>query len=253
LTHVFESYCKQIKMLKEKVKDMLIASTSDIVDYVSLIDLLCRLSVSFIHFQSEIEEQLQHIFYAQPTLLDTSDSDLYTVALVFQVFRQRGYKMPKLLSKNFKDNDGKFKEALTGDPKGTLSLYNVCYVGMHGEDILDEALAFTLAHLASMAGRSSHLLKKQIMNALRWPYHRCMPQGRHFNFVKKESCNKTLLQFAKIDFNRLQLVYQHEQSELTRWFKELNTTSQLPYARQRVGETQVWSCEMYFEPQCTYG
>ncbi|GAV73508.1 Terpene_synth domain-containing protein/Terpene_synth_C domain-containing protein [Cephalotus follicularis] len=251
----FESYGKQIEMLKERVKNMLIASTSDVVHHVSLIDLLCRLGVSY-HFQSEIEEQLQHIFDAQPNLLDTSDYELYTVALVFRVFRQHGYKMTCGVFEKFKDNSGKFKEALTADPKGMLSLYEASYLGMHGEDILDEALAFTLAHLESLAGISSPLLRKQISNARLWPYHRCTPriaakQGISF-YEEDESHNETVLQFAKIDFNRVQLLYQHELSQLTRWYKELNAEAQFPYARHRIVEVHVWSCGMYIEPQYTY-
>ncbi|GAV92603.1 LOW QUALITY PROTEIN: Terpene_synth domain-containing protein/Terpene_synth_C domain-containing protein, partial [Cephalotus follicularis] len=251
----FESYGKQIEMFKERVKDMLIARTGDVVDKVSLIDLLCRLGLSY-HFQSDIEEHLQRIFCAHPNLLDTSDYDLYTDALVFRVFRQHGYKMPDVFKK-FIDNDGKFKEALTGDPKGMLSLYEASYLGMHGEDILDEALAFTLAHLESLASRSNPLLKKQIMNALQWPYHRCTPRiAARQNislYEEDESRNETLLQFAKIDFNRVQLLHQHELSQLTRWYKDLNVGTLFPYTRHRIVETHVWASAMYFEPQYSYG
>lgn len=87
-----ESCEKQIKELKEKVKEMLSASASDAVKKIRLIDSICRLGLSY-HFESEIEQQLSHTFEVQPNLVDEKDCDLHTVALLFRVFRQHGYKM----------------------------------------------------------------------------------------------------------------------------------------------------------------
>ena len=39
----------------------------------------------------------------------------------------------------FKDGKGHFKESLKTDVSGMLSLYEATHLGVHGEDILDEA------------------------------------------------------------------------------------------------------------------
>ncbi|KAJ4724628.1 Casbene synthase [Melia azedarach] len=87
-------YDKQFEELKEQVKEMLstASSTEAPVKEVILINSLCRLGVSH-HFETEIEERLHHIFETRPDLAAENDYDLYTVALIFRIFRQHGFKM----------------------------------------------------------------------------------------------------------------------------------------------------------------
>jgi hypothetical protein len=80
-------------VLKENVKDMLMASKKDTVEHIEFINLLCRLGVSY-HFDDEIENSLKEIFDDLPHLLEKHDFDLYTLSLLFRVLRQHGFKMP---------------------------------------------------------------------------------------------------------------------------------------------------------------
>lgn len=113
-----------------------------------------------------------------------------------------------------KDGNGKFKETLTGDAIGMLSLYEATYVRTHGESILDEALAFTIAHLESVATSLSPTIAKQVMHALKQPLHKGIPrvEARHYISVYEEdpSKNELLLRFSKIDFNLLQMMHKQE-------------------------------------------
>jgi hypothetical protein len=72
---------------------MLMASKKDPVEHIEFINLLCRLGVSY-HFDKEIENSLKEIFADLPNLLEKHDFDLYTLSLLFRVFRQHGFKMP---------------------------------------------------------------------------------------------------------------------------------------------------------------
>lgn len=94
LTQEYESCTRRVEMLKEKVKEMLMIDASDPINInsIELINLLCRLGLSY-HFESEIEQQLTHMFNHLPQLFDDNDYDLYTTALFFQVLRQHGFKM----------------------------------------------------------------------------------------------------------------------------------------------------------------
>ncbi|XP_037492074.1 probable terpene synthase 6 [Jatropha curcas] len=72
---------------------MLKQSTGELIENIEFINLLYRLGISY-HFEAEIEEQLNHIFIALPNIIHDNNYDLYTSALLFQVLRQHGYKMP---------------------------------------------------------------------------------------------------------------------------------------------------------------
>ncbi|XVF83186.1 hypothetical protein PTKIN_Ptkin16aG0113800 [Pterospermum kingtungense] len=247
----FESYCKQVEESKDLVKDMLMASTRDPLEKVYMINSLSRQGVSY-HFENEIEKQLSHLFITFPKVLDDNNCDLITVAISFQVFRFNGYKMPCGVFSKFQDDEGRFKEALIGDIKGMISLYEASHFRMHGELILDEALAFTTKHLGSLANQSSPHLREHIENALLRPYHHSMQRleaRQYISFYEKdESRNDVLLKLAKCDFNRVQLLLQQELSALASWYKELNLKSKFPYARHRVVEGFFYALGVYFEP-----
>ncbi|KAJ4724609.1 Terpene synthase [Melia azedarach] len=245
-----ESCVKQVEELKEVVKEMLIAATDDPAENVLLIDTLCRLGVSY-QFETEIEQQLIHIFESYANLPDNHDYDLYTIALLFRVLRQHGFKMPCDVFNKFKDENGKFKESLICDVKGMLSLYQATHLSMHGEDILDEALAFTTGHLPSLATNSSPHLAKHICEALEQPFYTGIPRLETLKFIpfyeQDESRNETLLKFSKLDFNKMQILYQQELRLVTSWWNDLNLISEYPYSRDRVVELYFWCVAEYFE------
>ncbi|XP_031280828.1 probable terpene synthase 6 [Pistacia vera] len=228
-----ESNDKLAEELKQQVKEMLMASTSDPLEKVSLINSIRRLGVSY-HFETEIEEQLTQIFEAQPNLGDDNDYDLYTIALLFRVFRQYGFKISCAVFNKLKNSDGMFKESLTNDVRGMLSLYEATHLILHGEEILEEALVFTTSHLKSFAKKSSPHLAKHIMNALDLPLHQGIPRleaRQYISFYEEdhEFRNETLLMFAK-------------------WWKDCDLASKYPYSRDRIVDIYFLSIADYFEP-----
>ncbi|KAK2639900.1 hypothetical protein Ddye_027695 [Dipteronia dyeriana] len=247
-----QTYGRQIEELKDEVKEMLVVAANDPVETINLINLLCRLGVSY-HFQAEIELQLKYLFESQHNLGGDNDYDLYTISVLFRVLRQYGYKMSCNNFNKFKDSDGKFNKILTNDIKRILSLYEASHLRLHGEEILEEALAFSKAHLIkSLADEKSNHLAKQIINALELPLQKSIPRLEALKFIsfyeQGESRSDTLLLFAKLDFNRLQLLHQQELSLLSSWWKDLDLPSKLPYVRDRVIEAYFWAVMIYFEP-----
>ncbi|KAG6738343.1 hypothetical protein POTOM_057956 [Populus tomentosa] len=260
----FESYSRQVEELKENVKDMLMASTKDPVEHIEFINLLCRLGVSY-HFDDEIENSLKEIFDDLPNLLEKHDFDLYTLSLLFRVLRQHGFKMPcecvvcfyeSAVFDKFKDTNGEFKKTIINDVKGILSLYEASFLSVYGEQVLDDALVFTKANLESLAMQSSPRLGDHIRNALTRPFHKGVPRieaRKYISFYEEdESRNDTLLKFAKIDFNRVQLIHRKELSILSRWWNDLNFAEEFPYARDRIVEVYVWANGIHFEPQYAF-
>ncbi|KAE8677366.1 putative Peroxidase superfamily protein [Hibiscus syriacus] len=214
-----KSSSKQVEALKEKVKGML-KDCIDQVEKIMLINDLCRLGLSY-HFEDEIQELLSYHFHSMSKLIDDEDLDLHTVATIFQVFRLHGYPMHHDVFNKFTDDEGEFKEELASDVKGLIRLYEASQFRINGEKILDEALVFTTKHLQSSLAKQS----------------------------TDESPNETLLNFAKLDFNRVQCLYQQELGTLSSWSKEMNIASRLPYARNRMVEIFFWAVGFYFEPR----
>ncbi|KAI9377282.1 hypothetical protein POPTR_019G045300v4, partial [Populus trichocarpa] len=235
----FERYTRQVDVLKENVKDMLMASKKDTVEHIEFINLLCRLGVSY-HFDDEIENSLKEIFDDLPHLLEKHDFDLYTLSLLFRVLRQHGFKMPCVVFDKFKDTNGEFKKTIINDVKGILSLYEASFLSVHGEQILDDALVFTKANLASSAMQSSPRVPR-------------IEARKYISFYEEdESRMDTLLKFAKIDFNRVQLLHRQELSILSRWWNDLNFSEEFPYARDRIVEIYFWANAIHFEPQYAF-
>ena len=124
------------------------------------------------------------------------------------------------LFNNFKDGDGKFKKSLSSDVRGMLSLYEAAHFRVHGEDVLDEALAFTTTHLIQSAARdSSNPLAEQVVHALNQPILKGLPRleaRQYFPIYQSDgSHNKALLKLAKLDFNLLQKLHQKELSDIS--------------------------------------
>ena len=84
----------QIKMLKEGVREMLLHPTKILVGKMHLIDSIQRLGVSY-HFEHEIDDMLQHIHdsYVENGRITIADDDLHTLALMFRLLRQHGYRI----------------------------------------------------------------------------------------------------------------------------------------------------------------
>ncbi|KAJ4705688.1 Terpene synthase [Melia azedarach] len=131
------------KALKEEVRRKITATVIDKCTQKSLlqlIDAVQRLAVAY-HFEKEIEDALVKIFEKN---IDDGDDDLYTVSLRFRLLRQQGLMISCDIFNKFKDEEGKFfKESLKKDVEGIRSLYEAAHLSIRGEEILDEALAFT--------------------------------------------------------------------------------------------------------------
>ncbi|RVW37312.1 (-)-germacrene D synthase [Vitis vinifera] len=233
-----DDHLKQhVQQLKEEVRKMLMAADDDSAQKLLLIDAIQRLGVAY-HFESEIDEVLKHMFDSSVV---SAEEDVYTASLRFRLFN------------NFKDNEGNFKESLSSDVRGMLSLYEATHLRVHGEDILDEALAFTTTHLQSAAKYSSNPLAEQVVHALKQPIRKGLPrlEARHYFSVYQadDSHHKALLKLAKLDFNLLQKLHQKELSDISAWWTDLDFAHKLPFARDRVVECYFWILGVYFDPQ----
>ncbi|KAG6747119.1 hypothetical protein POTOM_049499 [Populus tomentosa] len=209
---------QEIEKLREQFKRELLAAASNSSQQLDLIDAIQRLGVAY-HFETEIEEALHHIYNNR---IDMEDDDLYNTALGFRLLRQHGYNVSCDIFNKFKDDKGYFKQS--NDARGILGLYEAAHLAVHGEDILDEALAFTTIHLKSMASSPNCPLTAKVSHALKQPIRRGVPRlesRRYISIYQDEpSCNKTLLRLAKLNFNLVQDLHKEELAEITSEIEE---------------------------------
>ena len=121
----------------------------------------------------------------------------------------------------FKDgNHQTFKKSLQSDVSGLLSLYEATHLRVHGEEILEEALAFTTTHLESIKHNLSPPLSNLVSHSLNQPLRTGVArvEARHYLSIYQDcdSHNETLLTLAKLDFNLVQQLHQKELCEITR-------------------------------------
>ncbi|KAG2276677.1 hypothetical protein Bca52824_059232 [Brassica carinata] len=183
------------------------------------------------------------------------EDDLYTVSVIFYVFRTYGYNIssgvPPL--NMLLGDHGEFKECLTRDAKGILSLYEAAHMGTTTDYILDEALTFTLNNLESLSCTCKPNLSRLIQNSLDLPQHKNMEILVAEEFIrfyeKEEDSDLTLLQFFKLNFKFLQLRYLQELKILSKWYKEQDFHSKLaPYYRDILVELDLHTLT-YLEPK----
>lgn len=122
--------------------------------------------------------------------------------------------------KRFLDKSGNFKESLTTDIWGMLSLYEASYLGAEGEEVLKKAMDFSRAHLSQLIPHLGPEVGKQISRALTLPRHLRMAQLEATNYMEEYShaSNRVpaFLEMAKLDFDMLQSLHQRELAEISR-------------------------------------
>nr|AAG41892.1 sesquiterpene synthase 2 [Solanum habrochaites] len=242
----------EVDEYKETIRKMLVEAPEGSEQKLVLIDAMQRLGVAY-HFHNEIETSIQNIFDAPK---QNNDDNLHIVSLRFRLVRQQGHYMSSDVFKQFTNQDGKFKETLTNDVQGLLSLYEASHLRVRNEEILEEALTFTTTHLESIVSNLSNKnnsLKVEVSEALSQPIRMTLPRIGARKYISiyenNDAHNHLLLKFAKLDFNMLQKFHQRELSDLTRWWKDLDFANKIPYARDRLVECYFWILGVYFEPK----
>ncbi|KAL0452014.1 UNVERIFIED_CONTAM: Gamma-cadinene synthase [Sesamum latifolium] len=244
--HQVQNQCvESMEALKKEARSMVMAANSG--KLIALIDKLERLGLAY-HFETEIEEKLQEMSENEDV-----DYDLFTTALRFRLLRQHQYHVFCGVFDKFTDKEGKFKEHLSTDTEGLLSLYEAAHARIHGEDILEEAVAFTTHHLSRILPQLESPLKDKVKRALEQALHRGVPviETRVYLslYERDESRDELLLKLAKLNFSFLQNLYRKELSEVSRWWNNFDLKTKLPYARDRLIECYLWGVSIHFEPQ----
>ncbi|XP_042504572.1 probable terpene synthase 11 isoform X2 [Macadamia integrifolia] len=223
----------------------------NLVRNVKLIDNLQRLGIAY-HFHEEAKEVLDDL-RSRRSWRNDEDDDLFLAALRFRLLRENGYHVSPDSFHKFINKEGEFKEALSNDTVGMLSLYEASYLGANGEAILTEAMEFTNKKLRTSMPNLDPPLAQEVGTALELPRYLRMVrlEARRYidEYALKTTGNTAIVELAKLDFNNNQLLHQMEIAEVIRWWKELGLVKKLSFARDRPLECFLWTVGIFPEPR----
>ncbi|KAL0370868.1 UNVERIFIED_CONTAM: Geraniol synthase, chloroplastic [Sesamum angustifolium] len=223
-------------------------STAEASQRLKLIDTIQRLGIAYY-----LEDGIKAILQAEFSNASSTDDDLFTTALRFRLLRHNGFQISPDVFLKFMDKNGKFKESLTDDKLGLLSLYEASYLGSNGEEILEEAMEFTKTHLQRLLPELPPQLKGQVAQALELPRHLRMArlEARRYidQYAAQNDRDQELLELAILDYNKVQAQHQMELAEITRWWTQLGLVDKLTFARDRPLECFLWSVGLLPEPK----
>ncbi|KAK4771547.1 hypothetical protein SAY87_032079 [Trapa incisa] len=226
-----------VEVIKKKLAD------ADDLGKLDMIDRTQRLGIAY-KFEKEIKDILLQFHDHRCSKCDPADigHDMSNTALLFRLLRQEGYRIPaRNIFNKFKDSDGNFSQALTKDVRVLLSLYVASNFRVHGANILEEALTFSLHHLESALENDhsktlSPRLAEEAKHALKHSIHKGLTRLEAWHYIRfyeqDSSHDEVLLRLAKLDFNFLQKLHQKELSEIS-----------------RIAECYLWMLGVYFEPE----
>ncbi|EOA37725.1 hypothetical protein CARUB_v10012477mg [Capsella rubella] len=250
-----ESLGRNIEVLKARVSDKLVCL--DAKGKIHLIHMLVSLGVAY-HFEKQIEEFLKDAFEKVENIT-IGEEDIYSISVIFRVFRLYGHKLSSDVFNRFKEENGDFKKCLIDDVRGILSFYEASHFGTNTEEILDEAMQFTHKHLELYVGggtnadNEAHIseLIRNVLYLSQQENAEVIVAREYIRFYEQEPHHdEMLLKFAKLNFKFMQLHYMQELQTVVRWWKELDLESKIPnYYRERVVECLFWATVVYMEPQ----
>lgn len=117
------------------------------------------------------------------------------------------------------------------DIKGVLSLYEASYLSTRFDTKLKETISFTTKRLRKFVEmkktETKPYVRKMVIHALEMPYHRRVGrlEARWYIDVygERHDVNPILLEFAKLDYNIVQVVHQDELKYLSRYVNLSNS------------------------------
>jgi len=246
---------ERASVMKEKVRQTILdaAASSSLIQKLELVDTLQRIGVDY-HYKQEIDELLCHVYNDKD---DGGSDDLYITSLRFYLLRKHGYPVSSDVFLKFQDEKGDI--SIDDDDINILiTLYDAAHLRTHGEHILDNIISFNKRRLQfSMEKILEPDLAEEIRLTLETPRFRRVKRVEARRYItvyeKKEARDKTILEFAKLDYNILQALFCEELKELTMWWKEFQTQADTSWnTRDRVVEMHFWMMEVFVEAQYSY-
>ncbi|CAL5009974.1 unnamed protein product [Urochloa decumbens] len=180
--------------------------------------------------------------------------DLYATSLRFYLLRKHGYSVSSGVFLKFGDDQGNIT---SNDVDTLLMLYDAAHLRTHGEEILDRIITFNKSRLQSLMKTDLEPdLKEEVrftLETIRFRRVERVEARRYISvYEKKATRSEAILEFAKLDYNILQVLYCEELKELSIWWKDFKSRTDLRFARDRLVEMYFWMMGVVYEPYYSY-
>ncbi|KAG6488057.1 bifunctional isopimaradiene synthase, chloroplastic-like [Zingiber officinale] len=263
----------------------------DLFERIWAIDTIARLGIDHL-FKKEIIDTLDYVYkYSGKQGVswgrDNTVPDVDDTCMALRLMRLYGYPVSSDMIEFFRDDDGNFICFPGQTHRGVsdmFNLYRFSQVAFPGEKVLKEANAFVESYLKDCVKNNKvddkwsckKALGKEVARGLEYPWRRSFPRldareyldhyGDNDVWLAKtiyliyNVTNPKYLELAKLEFNRLQAIYEKEIGSVVEWWNScgLEATSLSPeqlhfaiastlpepeFARSRIAYTKSNSIE----------
>ncbi|XP_008662773.1 (E)-beta-farnesene synthase-like isoform X2 [Zea mays] len=209
---------ERAKVKEQQVRQIIqeTMASSNLLRKLELVDTLQRLGVDYRYYE-EIDQLLRSVYDDGDKDGGGSD-DLYLTSLRFYLLRKHGYTTSSDVFEKFRDERGSVS---SDDASCLLMLYDAAHTRTHGEEILDDIIAWSKSRLQSLLEEKNlePELAEEVRCALETPRFRRVKRVEARRYIsayeKKGGRDGTILEFAKLDYNISQAIYCDELKELT--------------------------------------
>nr|WNI01969.1 terpene synthase [Psidium guajava] len=234
----------------ERLIDFLNEVVNEPIKSLIIINTIQQLGVESL-FREQIKAILQWQ-YTHFSSLNHSKDDVYEIALRFRLLRQEGYHVPADVFERFNDKINGFAE---GNIKGMMELYEASQMSIEGEDILNEAEAFSSKFLnAILTCDHDHEQARMIESTLRYPYRKSFarslePQTFVNDMPGANSWMEDLLEVANMERRIVHSVHRKEIHQIKKWWKELGLGEEMKFSRDQPLKWYMWSMAIITDPR----
>nr|WNI01958.1 terpene synthase [Psidium guajava] len=201
-------------------------------------------------FGNEMKEALETV---ASTNYFTMEYHVYASALRFRLLRQHGYVVSQDALGSFKEGSNTLNRSNCEDIEAMIELFEASHLALEGENILDEAKAFSTGILRERVSGLDGPLSKRAVHALALPMHwRVQWFGIKWEidlYEQQEEKQSNLLELAKLNFNSVQATHQRDLIDISRWWRDLGLIERVDFTRDRPVESFLYSLGLTQEPQ----
>ncbi|KAK6933935.1 Terpene synthase, N-terminal domain, partial [Dillenia turbinata] len=271
LTHTQDVNClNYLQMLLENfVGGVPTIYPLDVRGRLSVVDNLENLGIDR-HFKQEIRKVLDETYRGWLQKDEEISLDLTTCAMAFRLLRTHGYDVSSDLLTQFAEED-QYLDSLEGqydETSAVLELFRASQLAIYPSDwALERQNSWSQEFLQRKLHNGSirdDNLRKQVINALSFPYHSCFDRVVHKAYLehydpkyvkmaKTSYCcsnisNEDFHNLGLIDFNMCQLQHQQEIKQLEKWETQCRF-AQLKFSRQWLGYCYLSAAATHFSPE----